>query len=232
MDEKQLIALIEQVLDRIKKESESQKVQNKAYVILPENWYTQRQVPCIETFHLLQRDYHTVVVLPDKDQNAGAFCNANGCSVITRGQAVFPAEDFVTVFPAASRNLVVKTALCIQDDFETEWISQCFAFGQKVYMQKETPVFTGREPDAYRKKILSYYREAEAFGICFDQIPETAERVIRPVMSSSCEKKRIITTEDLKGLPSSGELRLHKGDIVTPLAAEQADELGINILYQ
>lgn len=232
MDEKQLIALIEQVLDRIKKESESHKVQTKAYVILPENWYTQKQAQCMEAFHLLQRDYHTVVVLPDKDQNAGAFGNDNGCTVITRGQAVFPSEDFVTVFPAASRNLVIKTALCIQDDFETEWISQCFAFGQKVYMQKEAPVFTGREPDAYRKKVLSYYQEAEVFGICFDQLSETAKQAKPPVMSSSCEKKRIITTEDLKGLPSSGELRLHKGDIVTPLAAEQADELGISILYQ
>lgn len=232
MDDKQLTTLIERVLSRIKEKSMGYVALPKAYLILPQNWQ-QNQSQCTELLHTLRGAYHTTAVLPDADSNIDVLYGAGVCATVPRSEAVFPTEEFLTVFPIASRNLVVKTVLCLQDDFETRWIARCIALGQPIYMRKESPLFTGREPDVYKKKIECYYRDAEAFGIQFDRLspPKCGNMPLSKLFGTS-EKKRIITVEDLKELQTSKELWLCPGDVVTPLAAERAEEFGISIFYK
>lgn len=75
-------------------------------------------------------------------------------------------EDCITVFPVTSRNLAVKTALCIEDDFETRWIFKSIANGQRIiFLNKGLQKFTGKEPPKYVEKILNYYNTLLEFGI-------------------------------------------------------------------
>lgn len=248
MDDRQLTELIQRVLLRIQGELTGNPSLQKAYILMPENWRTQCQSQCVEIVRTLQGSYHTIAVLPDDDRCPDDLYDAGMCGVVTRSEVVFPMEDFLTVLPIASRDLVVKTALCIQDCFETRWIGKCIALGQPVFMRRESPMFTGREPAAYQRKIESYYREAESFGICFDRLPTkcvitqqaappTTPLAAVPVAQPSSMpaapvgKKRIITTQDLAEVGPNGVLKLNRGDVVTALAAEQAALRGIRMEY-
>lgn len=231
MDDKELATLIQRVLLRIQAESATAPVRPKAYLILPEHWREQSQSQCMEILRNLQGGYHTIAVLPDGDDSADALYAAGICAIAKRGELTFPAGDFLSVFPIASRNLVVKAALCLQDDFESAWISKCIASGNQVFMPRESPLFTGNESTAYQRKISAYYREAEAFGIQFDSLPQLRREPSAQEPSGRPEQKRIITARDLTSLETN-ELWLRPGDTVTALAAERAEELGIQIHSQ
>jgi hypothetical protein len=84
----------------------------------------------------------------------------------------------------------------------------------------------------YQKRIESYYTDAEAFGILFDRLPKRNEIVQNAANAVRPEAKKIITAEDLEKPTPVRELRLRQGDVLTPLAAERAEEKGIRILYQ
>lgn len=247
MDDRQLTELIQRVLLRIQGELTSKPSLQKAYILMPENWRTQNQRQCVDIVKSLQGSYHTIAVLPDDDKCPDDLYDAGMCAVAKRSEVVFPmTEDFLTVLPIASRDLVVKTALCIQDCFETRWIGQCIAHGQPVFMRRESPMFTGREPAAYQRKIEAYYREAESFGICFDRLPTkcvitqqaapSGAPVVNPVFqattaSAPVGKKRIVTAKDLAEVENNGVLKLNRGDVVTALAAEHAANRGIRFEY-
>jgi len=216
MDEKRLIELIERIVSDFKEELMGASVLTKAYFILPQDWQIQDQGHCIETMQALKGRYQLVVVHPDEGD----------------GKAAFPSEDFITVFPLPSRNLVIKAALGIQDDFESKWVAKCISYGRAVYMRSEAALFVGKEPDSYRKKIEAYYNDVRSYGIQFDTIPNGCNHSQGTDITRMPQKKKIVTADDLKKLHPAKELRLCQGDIVTALAAELAETLGISILYQ
>lgn len=92
-----------------------------------------------------------------------------------------PAEGSITIFPIPCRDRVIKTALCLSEDFEGSWIRQCIEGGLRVYMKKEAPMFTGKEPAAYRKKILSYYQDVKSYGICFVEDEDSCNQHFKSV---------------------------------------------------
>lgn len=212
-----MTALIERIVSDLKTELAHTTVLTKAYFILPRDWRTRNREQCIEAMRSLEGTYRLIAVYPDEDNCGTVPYEAGFTAAVGRGEVIFPDEDFITVFPVPSRNLVIKAALCLEDDFETKWIAECIARGRAVYMRKEATLFTGMEPEAYKKRVQSYYRDAEAFGIQFETVSK---------------KRKIITADDIDKLRPGKELRLYRGDIVTALAAEHADTLGISILYQ
>lgn len=250
MDDRQLTELIQRVLLQIQREQNAGPALPDACLLLPEDW--QAQGLCADLLQTLRGSYAITAIVPDGDTGGEALRAAGVSEIVTRSAAVFPVGDCLTVLPIPSRALVVKLALCLQDDFESRWIAQCIARGQPVFMRRESPMFTGLEPAAYQRKIEAYYREAESFGICFDRLPARyvitqqaapprAPEPVEPISllttadrgsAAPRGKKRIITTQDLAGAAPGGILWLREGDVVSPLAAERAAERGIQLRYE
>lgn len=69
-------------------------------------------------------------------------------------------ENSISVFPVAGRDTIVKTALCISDTFETKWIRTAMEQGGRIVLPRcGFERFTGSEPEKYRQRVLSYYRD-------------------------------------------------------------------------
>lgn len=72
----------------------------------------------------------------------------------------------ITIFPEVSRNLVVKTALCIADDVKTTWIADCIEEGSRIiFLKSGLKQFLGFEQEAYQNQILKYYKQILEYGI-------------------------------------------------------------------
>lgn len=155
-------------------------------------------------------------------------------------------NEYITVFPLISRNIVVKTALCINDIFETQWIFKAMETGQRiVLLSSGLEKFTGREPKAYLNKILNYYRTLLEFNIeitekvsgsihdcCldtekednkYDAVNDESKKIIN-------SKKRIITCRDIDDYIFEKRIFINAGDIITDMAREKAKSLNISII--
>lgn len=240
LDHKLLEQMVLKVISRLEEEHLLPLLQRKAcYLMLPECWqddYFKRlgslSVPC---------DLQVISVLPKARYNDYYIQKLKelfpGSLAIEQEQAwEEQREESVTVFPFPSRALVAKTALCLEDSFETRWIGRCFSQGQKVIMlQSGMEPFSGKEPKAYRTKIEQYIRTLSDFGIeLSDQLPAPQPRrepAAKPAAESSANK-RVITEADLAFGLTEGRLVLHQGDLITMLAREKAAEMGIQIVRE
>lgn len=209
--------------------------QRACYLILPERWQDDyfARLGALSVPH----DYQAVFVLPKALFNDYYLQKLKelfpACLVIEQDQALKEQrEESFTIYPFPSRELVAKTALCIEDSFETRWVGQCFSQGKKVVMlQSGMEPLSGKEPKAYRMKIEHYIRTLSDFGIELthsynlnEQPKATPEQAV-----AKQQKKRVITEADLITCQKEGRLTLQEGDIITLLAKEKANELGIQI---
>ncbi|WP_169008130.1 hypothetical protein [Faecalispora jeddahensis] len=238
LDHKLLEQMVLKVIRQLEEERLLQLPRQKAcYLLLPEFWqddYFKRlgslSVPC---------DLQVICVLPKARYNDYYIQKLKelfpGGLVLEQEQAwEEQREEFLTVFPFPNRALIAKTALCLEDSFETRWIGRCFSQGQKVIMlQSGMEPFSGKEPKAYRTKIEQYIRTLTDFGIEFsDQLPAPQQR-LEPAVKPEAERstnKRVITEADLTSDLTDGKLVLHQGDIITMLAKEKAAKMGIQIV--
>lgn len=238
LDHKLLEQMVLKVIRQLEEERLLQLPRQKAcYLMLPECWQDNSfkrlgslSVPC---------DLQVISVLPKARYNEYYIQKLKelfpGDLVLEQEQAwEEQREEFLTVFPFPNRALIAKTALCLEDSFETRWIGRCFSQGQKIMMlQSGMEPFSGKEPKAYRTKIEQYIRTLTDFGIEFsDQLPAPQQRrepAVRPEAERST-KKRVITEADLASGLTDGKLVLHQGDIITMLAKEKAAEMGIQIV--
>lgn len=86
-------------------------------------------------------------------------------------------EGGITVLPVTTRDTIVKTALCISDTYETKWIKAAMARGGTIVLPRNGfERFTGREPEKYRQKLLSYYRDLLEMNV---ELPESFEKYMR-----------------------------------------------------
>lgn len=145
---------------------------------------------------------------------------------------------YITIFPMISRNTVVKTALCLDDDLYTKWIFKSMEKGERIVILKSgLDRFTGKEPVAYRQKILGYYRTLLEYDIeiidDFFQIKDEDENFnFNTVGSNTVEKigKRVITEREIEGYRFSRKIVLNPGDIITDMARDKAHSLNIEIV--
>lgn len=239
MDEQQIRQIIREVLRRV---SEGETLDSnaessllpKAYFIFPKNWQRCETSQYIPMLKAAEGKYQRVVVLPERDANEDRFLSAGACTVTTYSDLCAPSGESITVFPIPCRDLMIKTALCLSEGFEGSWIRKCLENGLRVYMKREDNMFTGKEPAAYRKKILSYYQDVKSYGICFVEDENFHESVLKSEKKEpkAQTKARFVTTEDLRDIPQNGEFQIHAGDVLTALAKDHIEKFGIRIVEE
>ena len=153
--------------------------------------------------------------------------------------------DAISLFPVVSRDMLVKTALCISDTFETSWIADCIERGSRILLLRSGLArFSGKEKSAYVNRIMGYYRQVLEYGIEICGKDELAEREaekekvharqavktgflpLQPAASNR-GRKRVITASNVESLAFEGVLQLQPEDIVTDMAKERAKYLNI-----
>lgn len=231
MDEKQIREIAKMIFQMME---EKQMVTDRgasalpiAYVLLPHRWQEYGSGLINDMLEPLREKYQCVLVLPEADDKE-TLSQAVNCSIVTRDDAAEPAKASVSFFPIPCRDLVAKTALCLSDDFNSRWVRMCIEKGIPVYMKKETPMFTGSEPAVYQEKVLAYYQDAAAYGICFLEGNEG----IKPSGSAGLQKKtgKYITMADLVNVESTKVFRMQESDTFTALAKEHIEELGVRVI--
>ena len=239
MDEQQIRQIIREVLRRVSEgESLTSNMDSsslpKAYFIFPKGWQNCQDSQYMPMLKAAEGKYQRVIVLPERDANEERFSNVGACTVAVYGDLHAPAEGSITIFPIPCRDRVIKTALCLSEDFEGGWIRRCIEGGLRVYMKKENPMFTGKEPAAYRKKILSYYQDVKSYGICFVEDEDSCNQHFKNVKAEvkPQSKARFITMQDLRDVPHGGEFQIHAGDVLTALAKEYVEKFGIRIVEE
>lgn len=239
MDEQQIRQIIREVLQRVGAgDTLTSNVDSsflpKAYFIFPKNWQSCDSSQYMPALKAAEGKYQRIIVLPERDGNENRFSDVGAHTVAVYSDLCAPAEGSVTIFPIPCRDLVIKTALCLSEDFEGSWVRKCIESGLCVYMRKETAMFTGKEPAAYRKKILSYYQDVKSYGICFAEDEDPCKSISKSVNTETKArtKARFITTQDLRDVPSNGEFQIHDGDILTALAKEHVEKFGIRIVRE
>lgn len=140
---------------------------------------------------------------------------------ITPGQT-----DAITVFPVVPRDLVVKTALCLSDTFENNWISSCIENHSKViFLKSGLKRFSGKEPKAYVNQILSYYRTVLEYGIEIGEIKDAFAGEKQDIVLEypvEAGEKRVITASNVMEYAWNGVITLRPDDIITDLARDRA----------
>lgn len=203
--------------------------------------------------------YDICPVIPDSWRQTGdeaVFKKYKCCCQVRYHSDGKPADldDTVTVFPVTERDVIVKTALCISDTFETSWVTDCMEQGSRiVFLRSGLRRFSGRETPAYIRQLLSYCRTVleygieigsmdELFGVAADRqsLLPVSHGSSRPDHSGSfsgrqepgCRRKRVITAANVEQFVTDGILSLQPGDIMTDLAKDRAKFLNVVISEQ
>lgn len=238
MDEQQIRQIIREVLRRINEEgtlisNADSSALPKAYFVFPKNWQNCESSQYMSDLKSVEGKYQRVIVLPERSTNEEYFANVGAHTVAVYSDLCAPAEESITIFPIPNRDLVIKTALCLSEDFEGCWIRKCIENGLPVYMKKETSMFTGKEAPAYRRKVLSYYQDVKSYGISFlDEQNGLFKELPEKKKTKTQTKARFITTQDLRDVPQNGEYQIHAGDTLTALAREYVEKFGIRIIEE
>ncbi|MDS0528242.1 hypothetical protein NNC19_21375 [Clostridium sp. SHJSY1] len=247
LDEKRLRELVIKAIQSIQEENDEKifSLKKKLYVLLTEEWNSDywRFFEEINS----QNEYEVYAVISRKINNDLHLNNLKKfqvCKKIIHEKDVNFHEltEYITVFPKISRNVVVKTALCIDDTFETKWIFKSMEKGQRIiFLKSGLEKFSGKEPFGYRKKILDYYRTLLEFDI------EISDFIIKKENNDLSknyipnnkmtlnqvkikEPKKVITEKEVEQYVRDNRIILNKGDIITDMARDKAQSLNISIM--
>lgn len=256
VDEERLRELIINAIELIQAESSLGLAisKKKLYVIITEEWNRKYW----DLFERLdeQNEYEVYVVISNRLNTSLHLNNLKKfkvCKEIVNEKDVNFDEliEYLTVFPIISREIIVKTALCIEDTFETKWIFKGIENGQRIiFLKSGLQKFTGKEPLSYRNKILDYYRTLLEFDIeITDFIIEKNNSLLKKSKDISSEKyiphyneilkenkpqstKKIITEKEVGSYAENNQIILNSGDIITDMARDKANSLNIRIIRQ
>ncbi len=234
ISEEQLRQLVWKILKKL--EEESKKEKKLLYMVCTSAW-DERYETFLEELQL-SGQYRVCPVIPDEWQESGLESRLKGfpsCTGIRCYSQGIPKnlEEAVTAFPVVSTEAVVKTALCIQDTFETSWVAACFREGSRVlFMQTGLTPFSGKEQPAYQDQILSYYRKILEYGVEICSCKELCSPVTAVIPDKKTEvcaagPKRVITASTVEQYASDGVLTVRQGDIITDMAKDRARVLNI-----
>lgn len=233
MNDLQIDALIEKIVKKITAEMMNNKGaafpskvedSKNVYVIMPEAICPidmQKAETCLKQ---LKKNYKTTLVVSDKD-----FYNLETEKIeadrVMKRCDTNPDGVYAVVFLSASRNLIVKTALCLGDCFESRIATDAIEKGQSVYMYKEKKELCDSAPLAYRKMIEGYERQLLSYGVSFDKLPYEC------LDESGGKKRNIITADDIKKVSKGEKVFIYSGDIITEIAKEAAEDRNIELVY-
>ncbi len=250
MDEKQIDILTERILKKIKGElfldilktntdmndcipDEGKSLKHAAYVVLPKDFSVDITDDAVQSMERLAKNYKVVLVVPDRCVCDISCLLAHADFIIKRSCVGIPAEGDVCVFISASRDLIVKSALCLKLGFESSFLIDFVEMGNSVFLLKEKNTFNSREPKAYKKKIEAYESTLAEFGVHFNCFPNTNVKSQSPDSDKTntfSRGRKIITARDIKGIEPGENFYVTNEDIVTAVAKETADKFNINII--
>lgn len=249
IEEKRLRELVIKAIQLLQSESSMENLfitKQKLYVIFTEEWNNKY----LSLFEKLdkQNKYEVYAVLPNEiydDFHLNNLKEFNVCKAIINRKHVNFNEltEYITVFPVVQREVIVKTALCIDDTFESKWIFKSMEKGQKIILLRSgLERFSGKEPINYIKKILDYYKTLLEFNIeITDAIfeSESYESNSRPVIYENTnynevlndnKSKKVITEQEIENYKYDKRIFLNPGDIITDLAKDKARNLNVQII--
>lgn len=163
MSENEINELIKKVVEILRTASRT------VYIIFGCEWSNHYYLLFDEMKNM--REYQFKAVIPDQwkeNGNLQKLCETvEWQEIVCQSQReTCPAGGDITVFPCFSRSLVAKTALGIDDTFETKWIRKTMEQGGRIVLLKNgLDRFTGKEPGMYTNTILEYYRILLQFNI-------------------------------------------------------------------
>lgn len=155
-------------------------------------------------------------------------------------------DTCMVLIPIMTVNTAVKIALGISDTPATHLISRALINGIPVVAAKEASdprnyrsenFHAGARAEAYSRKLSSYVKNIEEYGVAIVACRDLSEAAVRSVgtgerNSDNNLKKRFITKEDIVNAKKngSGKIFSDSNTIVTSYAKEIAGELGVEIL--
>lgn len=240
INETALKNLIAYIVQKVKEELRTNR--EEIFVLLTDSW--KKQYPAFFEDLKQKQWIHINAVLPQNMENEykQKIIEICGNTVSFFSQKEINVNHFkcyTTVFPFIPREIIVKTALGIDDTFETKWIRECFEKGQKIiFLSTGLEKFTGKEPQKYVQTMQEYFRTVLEYGI---EIKETIDEIEcsqkEPYFDTAQNKfqnqyKKIITINDIENYGKNKKLILKKGDIITSLAQERAEKIGIPIIRE
>ena len=248
IDEKTLKELVNRVIELFQSESSRQNIivpKKKLYVIFTEEFNEKYSI----FFEGLNRqtEYEAYAIVPEEmytDSLLNTLKQFKFCKEVISSEKVNLDEltEYLTVFPTISKTTIAKTALCIGDTFETNWIFKSMENGQRIILlQSGLEKFSGKEPVAYRKKILNYYRTLLEFDIeISEDIFEVSsknfsivnEKAAHTETTHTCTGKQIITEYEIERLKDYNKIVLKPGDLITEMAKDKARSLNIEIVRE
>lgn len=99
------------------------------------------------------------------------------CSVISAPNSKTDPAVCLTIYPTFSRSALCEAALGMDHCFSSSFLRRDFEEGRRsVVMMKGLDPFTGKEPAAYREKILSYIREMVRMEVRFAKPGEETDK--------------------------------------------------------
>lgn len=248
IDQKLFRQLIIQAIERVLEEERIKTLnipKKKLYVILSENWNSNYW----NFFDELNKEkkYEVYVVLSSKILNNLHLNNLQKFEII---KGVFNEDNInfddlkegTIIFPTTPREVIVKTALCIDDILETKLIFKSIENGQRVVLLKSgLKKFSGKEPKAYINKILSYYKTVLEFNIeIYENIDSghyIKDEYMKKEYSNSYyskavfeNSKKIITENEIEKYVQNNKIILNNKDIITEMARDKARSLNISII--
>ncbi len=240
ISEERLREIVQRILTEMETEEKLKRKQTKIYMLCTPHW--DDRFPAYLKKMTESPDFlvYPVIPLSWKEQGYEKFLLAYpscGGILYRSCEKPFDLDQTITVLPVVPRDVVVKTALCIADTYETDWIASCIKTGsQVVFARNGLARFSGKEPEAYKNQILSYYRTVLTYGI---RICSEEEADSQPVLRTECtgvcrndKKKRVITASNIEQLAVNGVLFINPRDIVTDLALDRAKLLNIALKEQ
>lgn len=240
INETALKNLIAYIVQKVKEELRTNR--EEIFVLLTDSW--KKQYPAFFEDLKQKQWIHINTVLPQNMENEYKqkiieICG-NTVSFFNKKEIdVNHLKCYTTVFPSIPREIIVKTALGIDDTFETKWIRECFEKGQKIiFLSTGLEKFTGKEPQKYVQTMQEYFRTILEYGIeikeTIDEIECSQKEQYFDIAQNNFQNqyKKIITINDIENCGKNNKLILKKGDIITSLAQERAEKIGIHIIRE
>lgn len=243
INEKILKNIIKKAIEEYLLENEELlKIQKKnIYIILGKVWNEKYRIffqknNLIETYNVFtvfQKESSNEFETLKKSKKLGEILYADEIDFETL-------KNYKTIFPVVSQEVLVKTALCIDDIFETKWIKNCFRKGSEIQMLiSGFEIFTGKEPEEYIKKMKEYYKTILKYNIKIKDINLKNEKIKECFLKEEMKKiyinpnnpknRKIITYEDIAN-NNSKDIIINKGDIITEAAKDLALKLNLKII--
>lgn len=219
--------IVNEVLLKIEEELNTKR--SDLYVVLNEKW-TQNHIEFYKKLEACDR-YHVYTVYdesisskPKQYENCGVLVEKNTIDL----EAL---DNYITVFPDVPQQLIVKTALAIDDTFETKWVRNCFKKGQRIVMLTGgMESFTGKEPTKYIETIKNYYRTVLEYGVEFKKDFFENKEAATAIKTTDSSGEKVITQHDVLKLAQNGVITVGSGNIITQLARDTAERLNISIV--